>query len=81
MVHHGETPSARQLKLDAWYCKKFCVFLKRKSTRAQNPRASAVRRLLRIIDQADEDRDFVGQSSKISKYCFFKVLGIYPKIF
>lgn len=47
----GETApiDKKEVKLDAWFCKKFCVLIKRKLGRKQKPRSAAFRYLLQIV--------------------------------
>ena len=55
MVMPDFNPPARQIKLDSWFSKKFCVFLKRKISRGQFPRSRSIRRLLNILGADLED--------------------------
>ncbi|CAE7676048.1 hypothetical protein AK812_SmicGene11497 [Symbiodinium microadriaticum] len=48
---------AKQVKAEAWLCKKFVVLLKRKKQRRQIPRCEHFRELLEFIPDQDDDDD------------------------
>ncbi|CAE7837421.1 unnamed protein product [Symbiodinium necroappetens] len=47
----------KQVKAEAWLCKKFVVLLKRKKQRRQVPRCGDFRHLLSLLDGEDPDED------------------------
>lgn len=42
-------PDPKQIKLDAWRCKKYCVFIKRKVNRGQQSRCLEFRELMNVL--------------------------------
>lgn len=49
--------SARQIKLDAWLCRKFVALIKRKLHRGQVPRSHGFRQLMAAVDRDAEDME------------------------
>ncbi|CAL1149030.1 unnamed protein product [Cladocopium goreaui] len=51
----GLVPDSQRVKLEAWFCKGFCVLVKRKLSRGQVPRSKVFRRLLSALSGQNWD--------------------------
>eukprot|EP00438_Fugacium_kawagutii_P033631 Skav229854 [mRNA] locus=scaffold148:43662:45672:+ [translate_table: standard] len=65
LLMNQQNADRNQMKKDAWVAKKFCVLIKRKIQRGQQPRDPDFRELMRA-DQQDDDEDDAGTDENIS---------------
>ena len=74
----GLVPDSQRVKLEAWFCKGFCVLVKRKLSRGQVPRSKVFRRLLSAL--SGQDRFFFWSwSFRLCAWYQFSISNVYIK--